>query len=93
MNRFSEAKKYGDAGGNGFKLPYRYRVKSLHSLWDKVMYAERKNIRRPITDDKWDEFQINVDRVMTDHAADFPDSSVYQNTDFYAWSLEAHDIA
>ena len=67
MNRYSPELPKGDKGGNGFKLPYRYRVKSLHSLWDKVLYEERYNIRRPIDDDKWAKFQLDVDKAMNDH--------------------------
>ena len=61
MNRFNEEYPKGDSGGNRFKLKYRYGVKSLHSLWDKVLYQERKNIRRPISEKNWDKLSNKVD--------------------------------
>lgn len=54
MNRFSEDDPKGDKGGNGFKLKRRYGVTSVHALWDKVLYSERSNIRRPIEEDDWE---------------------------------------
>ena len=54
MNRFTDDDKKGDKGANGFKLKRKYGVSSLHSLWDKVLYEERRNIRRPIKDSDWE---------------------------------------
>ena len=101
MNRFTPVYTRGDAGGNAFKLPYRYRVKSLHSLWDKVLYEERYNIRRPIDDEDWSEIQTDIDRMLDEHLdqvlamdAFGPDNPyVYQQTDFDDWSEEGWELA
>ena len=101
MNRYSAELPQGDKGGNGFKLPYRYRVTSLHSLWDKVLYEERYNIARPFTEETWTEFQVDVDKTLTDHldgvlAKNSYGSSnpyVYSDTDFDDWSVEAFEVA
>lgn len=53
MSRYNTEYPRGDAGANAFKLKRRYGVSSLHSLWDKVLYKERNNIRRPFTEDTW----------------------------------------
>ena len=82
MNRFNEEYPKGDSGGNRFKLKYRYGVKSLHSLWDKVLYQERKNIRRPISEKNWDKLSNKVDQIMANYTAAVQDPTVYQNTDF-----------
>jgi len=57
MNRFSEDDPKGDKGANKFKLKRKYGVSHLHALWDKVLYSERKNYRRPIKDDDWEDIQ------------------------------------
>lgn len=101
MSRFSPELPKGDKGGNAFKLPYRYRVKSLHSLWDKVLYEERYNIRRPISDDKWADFQEDVDKAMNDHLdtiiarEGFGEENPYeyQVSDFDDWTVEAFELA
>lgn len=101
MNRYSAELPKGDKGGNGFKLPYRYRVKSLHSLWDKVLYEERYNIRRPFTEETWTKFQINVDQVLADYldkviARDnFSPSNpyTYADSDFDDWTWEAWELS
>jgi len=93
MNRFSEDDPKGDKGGNGFKLKSRYGVKSLHALWDKVLYEERKNIRRPIDNDDWEDIQLAITEMMSDHAAAVADPAVYEGYDTKAWTHEAFEIA
>ena len=93
MNRFNEEYPKGDSGGNRFKLKYRYGVKSLHSLWDKVLYQERKNIRRPISEKNWDKLSNKVDQIMANYTAAVQDPTVYQNTDFDQWVQEGYEKA
>lgn len=64
INRFSEDEPKGDKGGNGFKLKNKYSTKTLHSLWDKVLYQERKNIARPISNDDWLQIQETINNLM-----------------------------
>ena len=90
--RYNSDSPRGDAGGNGFKLKRRYGVKSLHSLWDKVLYAERSNIRRPFTSETWDKFSISVTRIMAMNAEAVANPKVYQNTDIDVWAQEAYEI-
>ena len=101
MNRFTPVYDRGDAGGNAFKLPYRYRVTSLHSLWDKVLYEERYNIRRPISDDDWSEMQDDINFMLAQHldsvlaidAYGPANPYTYQESDFDEWTQEAWDLA
>mmetsp|Transcript_28945 Transcript_28945/g.35829 ORF Transcript_28945/g.35829 Transcript_28945/m.35829 type:complete len:110 (+) Transcript_28945:541-870(+) len=95
MNRFSEDDPKGDKGANGFKIKRRYGASSLHSLWDKVLYAERQNIRRPIADDDWAEIQQMISDLMREHAAAVADPSVYEGTaDTVAvWTQESFEMA
>jgi len=73
MNRYSDDDKKGDKGANGFKIKRRYGASSLHSLWDKVLYAERKNIRRPIDEDDWKDIQEMIDSLMVEYQASVRD--------------------
>ena len=57
------------------------------------MYEERKNIRRPFTESTWNEFQINVERIMTEYADAITDPSLYQTTDIEGWAIESHEMA
>ena len=93
MNRFTDDDKKGDKGANGFKLKRKYGVSSLHSLWDKVLYEERKNIRRPIEDKDWEKIQLRIADIMEDHAAAVEDPAVYEGIDTQAWTDEAFEIA
>ena len=91
--RFSKEYPKGDAGGNAFKLPYRYRVTSLHALWDKVLYQERNNIRRPISDDDWEMMQAKVQTIFDDHSDAVADATVYNDIDIDRWSEENFELA
>lgn len=93
MTRFDPDEMNGDKGANTFKLKYRYRVKNLHSLWDKVLYEERNNVKRPFVQDTWDSFQVKVDRVMTEHADAVADPSVYESVDMQDWADDAWALA
>lgn len=93
ISRYHPEDLNGDAGANGFALKYRYRVKNLHSLWDKVLYEERNNIRRPIDNDDWAEMQITVDNIMDDHANAVSDPASYQSVDMMDWINDSFDVA
>lgn len=101
MNRYTADYPKGDKGANAFKLPYRYAVKSLHSLWDKVLYEERYNIRRPFTEETWAEFSIKVDEAMEDHldcvvrkfGPGRGDVYSYGVTDFDDWAEEGFELS
>lgn len=86
MSRYNEDYPRGDRGGLDFKLPYRYTVKHLHSLWDKVHYQERKNIRRPIDPEVWDDFELNMEEMMETYDARILDPLNWQSTDIEGWS-------
>ena len=53
----------GDKGGNTFPLPNHYSIDELHALWDMVLYTQHTNIARPISDDDWSSFQIEVANI------------------------------
>ena len=55
--RFSDKYPTGDKGGNTFPLPYHYEVDELHALWDKVIYSEHTNLKRPLTEKTYTAFQ------------------------------------
>lgn len=50
----------GTNGGNNFLLKYHYGANNLHSVWDKVMYVYRQSIKRPFTEESFDEFGLRA---------------------------------
>lgn len=54
LARVNEDYPKGDAGGNAFELPYRYRVENLHALWDSVLFTTRKYLKMPLEQKNWD---------------------------------------
>lgn len=93
MSRYNTEYPKGDAGANAFKLKRRYGASSLHSLWDKVLYKERNNIRRPFTEDTWESFTTTVDKIFDMNAEAVSDPAVYQSTDIDAWTQESYEIS
>lgn len=83
----------GDKGANLFTIPYHYGVDELHALWDQVLYTQRTFITRPFTTSSWDEFQTEVDGMMTDYAYAVKTKSVYESLDFDAMAEESLAIA
>lgn len=47
--RYSPENPSGDLGGNRYTLKNRYGAKNLHAVWDKVIYKNKKNSRRPLS--------------------------------------------
>ena len=83
----------GDKGANLFPIPYHYGVDELHALWDPVMYTQRNFSARPFTNTTWDEFQPQVDTMMTDYSYAVEDPAVYESLNFDSWALESLAIA
>lgn len=83
----------GDKGGNLFPLQYHYDVDELHALWDKLMYDGYHNIARPFTQQTWDDFQPQVDDVMTNYSYAVKDPASYESVDYDAFGEESYQIA
>jgi hypothetical protein len=76
-----------------FPLKNHYAVDELHALWDKILYDGYHNIARPITDDAWDSFQIDVSGVMSNYSYAVEDKSLYESLDYDAYAHESFNIA
>ena len=92
-NRYNSEFTEGDKGANMFPLKNHYSVDELHALWDKILYDGYHNIARPITDDAWDSFQIDVNTVMTNYSYAVEDTSLYESLDYDAYAHESFNIA
>lgn len=61
--RVNEQYPAGDKGGNGFPVKSHYGAKNLHSVWDKVVYHDHKNMKLPLSDDDWTKLGAEAARI------------------------------
>lgn len=55
-DRYTKEHTQGDKGGNEFITKSHYGAKELHAVWDEVIYANHKSIKRPFTSTTWADF-------------------------------------
>lgn len=93
-SRFDSKYPSGDAGANAFPLPSHYSVTELHALMDKVLYVEKTNIPRPMSDANWATLTSSTNFYQGTYASTCcSDPATWNNQDFVMWQNEAYDIA
>lgn len=89
-NRYTKARPHGDRGGNDFILKYHLSANELHAVWDTVIYANHKSIKRPFTKDSMDTFGKLTDDFMDGIHVSY---KTYRTLNFAKFRDESFEIA
>jgi len=89
-NRYTKGRPSGDRGGNDFLLKYHYSANELHAVWDTVVYANHKSIKRPFTAETMKTFGQMTDDFMKDIKVT---SKTYRTLQFSKFRDESAAIA